>query len=163
LALEHAGQLMVGAVYDPSADTCFTGVRGQGAYCNGVRLQTSAVTRLADALVSAGFPAEVLRDSPDLRLFNEAVLVCQSMRRTGSLALNLAYLAAGRFDVVWSCTARLWDVAAGMLLIQEAGGLATSLDGNAFPLAHGPFLATANATLHQQMVALVRRTGLATG
>jgi myo-inositol-1(or 4)-monophosphatase len=163
LALEHAGQLLVGAVYDPSADACFTGVRGQGAYCNGVRLRTSTVTSLADALVSVGFPAEVARDSPDLRLFNEAVLLCQSMRRTGSLALNLAYLAAGRFDVVWSWNARVWDVAAGILLIREAGGLATSIDGNDFPLAHGPFLATANEALHEQMVALVRRVGLATG
>ena len=160
LALEHEGQVLVGAVYNPSTDECFTGVRGQGAYLNGTRLRTSTVTSLAKALVSVGFPAQVTADSPDLRLFNEAVTACQSTRRTGSLALNLAYLAAGRFDVAWSYCAKLWDVAAGLLLIREAGGLTTSFDGNDFPLAHGPFLGAANRTLHGQMMALVRRVGL---
>jgi len=160
LALEYEGQVLVGAVYHPTTDECFLGIRGQGAYLNGTRLRTSSVPSLAKALVSAGFPAEVVADSADLRLFNEATLVCQSMRRTGSLALNLAYLAAGRFDVAWSYCAKLWDVAAGLLLIREAGGLATSFDGNDFPLAHGPFLGAANQALHAQMMALVRRLGL---
>ena len=160
LALEQGGSLLVGAVYHPSADEYFLALPGRGAYRNGVRIHASSVTSLGDALVSVGFPAALTPDCPDLRLFNEAVLVSQSIRRTGSVALNLAYVAAGLFDAAWSYSAKVWDVAAGKLLIREAGGMVTSFAGEDLPLEHGPMLAAANRPLHGQMMALIRRLGL---
>ncbi len=102
LALEHDGKLLVGAVYDPIRDECFTATAGRGAMCNGQPIHTSQVKTLGDALVAAGFPAVVEADARELRLFVAAVQVCQALRRTGSAALNLAYVAAGRFDAAWS-------------------------------------------------------------
>ncbi len=160
LALEHDGKLLVGAVYDPSADECFTAAAGEGAYRNGTRVRASSVLTLADALVAAGFPAAVHPDSPDLRLFNAAVLACQSVRRTGSAALNLAYLAAGRFDASWSYTTKIWDVAAGALLIREAGGLITTTSGADLPWSEGRYLAAANPPLHAELMAVIARSGL---
>ncbi len=160
LALEHRGEVLCGAVFDPVSNECFTAVRGQGAYRNGVRLRTSGVTRLSDALAAVGFPAAVTRDSVDLKLFAEAATVCQSMRRMGSAALNLAYVAAGRFDLAWSFTTKVWDVAAGKLLVEESGGVITTMGGGRLPLEHGPFLAAANPHLHGEALALAARAVL---
>lgn len=160
LALEHNGEPLVGAVYNPIADECFSAQANQGAYCNGVRLRSSQVTSLEHALVSMGFPAVVTPDSPDLRLFNQAVFVCQSMRRTGSAALNLAYVAAGRFDVAWGYAVKVWDIAAGALLVREAGGVITDFAGKELRMEHSPVLAAANRPLHDQMMALVRQAGI---
>ena len=98
LALERRGTLLVGAVYDPTLNECFTAVRGQGAWLNGDPIHVSEIAVLANALVAVGFPNVVARDAPDLLLFNKAVTECQAMRRTGSAALNLAYVAAVRFE-----------------------------------------------------------------
>ena len=113
LALERHGELLVAAVLDPALNECFTAVRDQGACLNGSPIHVSRVDRLADSLVAVGFPNVVTRDTHDLLLFNEAVTSCQSMRRTGSAALNLAYVAAGRFDAAWSFVSKVWDFAAG--------------------------------------------------
>jgi myo-inositol-1(or 4)-monophosphatase len=134
----------------------FTAAAGQGAFLNGTRLQTSRVTDLSGAVASAGLPAAVRRDSFDLAVFIEASLRCQSIRRSGSAALNLAYLAAGRVDAFWSFSTKLWDVAAGALLIREAGGLISRPDGTPYALQDGQFLAAANPALHQQMLELIR-------
>jgi len=160
LALERQGELLVGAVLDPVADECFTAVRGEGAYLNGERVRTSGVSALAQALVAIGFPAVVRPGAPDLRAFLEAVQACQSMRRTGSAALNLAYVAAGRFDACWSFSTKAWDAAAGVLLIREAGGVVTSPDGTPFVLERGHFLGAATVELHRQVQALMARAGL---
>ncbi len=151
------GSLLTGAVYNPTTNECFLATAGQGAYLNGSRLKVSSVDHLEDALVSAGFPNVVTPDAPDLRLFHEVLYHCQSVRRTGSASLNLAYVAAGRFDVAWSYATKVWDVAAGQLLIQEAGGVVTSFDGEASPLKDGSVLSAANPELHRAMLAFVRR------
>jgi myo-inositol-1(or 4)-monophosphatase len=156
LALERAGELMVGGIYSPCSDECFLAERAQGAYLNGVRLQTSGVTRPRDALAAAGFPAVVTPDSPDKLLFDRAVTECQAIRRTGSAALNLAYVAAGRFDVAWTYCAKVWDAAAGALLIAEAGGTVTNWDGQPLPVRHGPFLAAGTVALHAEFLAMWR-------
>jgi myo-inositol-1(or 4)-monophosphatase len=157
LALEQSGQLLVGAIYHPSADECFTAAVGQGAMRNGSPIRTSRVGTLRDALVSAGFPTVVGPACPDLRMFLAAVGVCQSLRRTGSAALNLAYVAAGRFDAAWSFSTKIWDVAAGALLIREAGGVIVSCDGQGSPLKDGTYLAAATPPLHAELVDLARR------
>lgn len=159
LALEHAGELVVAAVFDPCADECFTAAAGGGAFRNGSPIRTSGVTSLGDALVSAGFPVEVRPDSVDLKMFLAAVPVCQAIRRTGSAALNLAYVACGRFDAAWAFATKVWDVAAGALLIQEAGGMIVSSDGRSSPLKDGSYLAAATPQLHAELADLARRAG----
>lgn len=129
LALEHKGHLQVGAVYDPVLDECFTAALGRGARLNGRPIRTSKVVALSEGLAAIGFPPSVTPDAPDLLMFSEMVFHCQAIRRTGSAALNLCYLAAGRFDLAWSYSTNIWDVAAGVLIIREAGGHVTSPSG----------------------------------
>ena len=154
LALERHGELLVGAVLDPALDECFTAVRGRGARLNGTPIRASRIDRLADSLVAVGFPNVVTRDTPDLLLFNEAVMSCQSMRRTGSAALNLAYVACGRFDAAWAFVSKIWDFAAGALLIEEAGGVITRLDGSRLETEHGTFLASGTRAVHAEILGL---------
>jgi myo-inositol-1(or 4)-monophosphatase len=151
LALERNGELLVGTVYDPILDECFTAAAGQGSRLNGRPIHTSDVAELSEALAAVGFPPDVPRDAPDLLMFLEMLHRCQAIRRTGSSALNLCYLAAGRFDVYWSYSTRIWDVAAGVLILREAGGLATSPKGGEFCLEEAHFLAAANRGLHAQL------------
>jgi myo-inositol-1(or 4)-monophosphatase len=156
LALEHKGRILVGTVYDPSRDDSFTAAEGGGAYLNGRPIRTSSVTKLSDAIAGTGFPAQLMPDSPDLLVFNEALFRCQGVRRTGSAALNLCDVAAGRFDVLWGLSTKIWDIAAGVLLIREAGGIVTSPEGGEVDLGSGRFLASANMELHRQLLDMVR-------
>ena len=152
LALERNGELLVGAVYDPLLDECFTAARGQGARLNGRPIHTSGVSHLSEALAAVGFPPNVRPDSLDLLVFLDMLNRCQAIRRTGSTALNLCYMAAGRFDVYWSYSAKIWDVAAGVLLLREAGGCITSPEGGDFILEQADFLAAANKGLHASLL-----------
>jgi myo-inositol-1(or 4)-monophosphatase len=154
LALERRGEVLAGAVLDPTLDECFTATAGGGARLNGQPIRVSAVTELSRALAVAGFPPGVTADSPDLRLFLEVVSRCQSVRRTGSAALNFCYLAAGRFDLYWSFSTRIWDVAAGSLILREAGGVITAPDGSPFRVEEARFLAAANERLRGELEAL---------
>ena len=157
LALERHGELLVGAVYDPIRNECFTAAAGEGAFLDGNPIRTSDVHELSGALAAVGFPPVTPRDCPDLLVFLEALERCQAIRRTGSSALNLCYLAAGRFDVYWSYSAKIWDVAAGVLLVREAGGVVTAPSGGPFLLEEAQFLAAANGPLHGRLKQLVAR------
>jgi len=158
VALKRDDDLLAGAVYDPVADECFTAVAGGGASLNGNLIRTSNVSTLPESLVAVGLPPAVTRESPDLRAMIEAVTQCQALRRTGSAALNLCYVAAGRFDASWSFSTRVWDIAAGVLLIREAGGYVTAPDGGALVLEEGRFLAAANRPLQSGLLAMLART-----
>ena len=151
LALERNGRLLVGAVYNPVLDECFTAIAGRGAWLNGRPIHVSGVSTLSESLAAVGFPPNVPPDAPDLRLFLAMIPRCQGIRRTGSSALNLCYLAAGRFDLYWSYATRIWDVAAGVLIVREAGGCVTSPDGGEFSLEEAHFLATATPELHARL------------
>ena len=151
LALERNGELLVGAVYDPLLEECFTAAVGQGACLNGQPIHASRVAALPDALAVCSFPPSVREDSPDLLLFLKLIGSTQGIRRTGSSALNLCYLAAGRFDLYWSYSTNIWDVAAGVLLLREAGGYVTSPTGGDFRLEEAHFLAAANQELHARL------------
>lgn len=155
IALTRGNEILCGVVYDPSADELFAAERGAGAFLNGERLRTSDFTRPTQALTAVSFPTQTKPDSPDYLAFKRCVPVCQAMRRTGSTALNLAYVAAGRFDAKICQCAHPWDVAAGVLLVLEAGGVATNADGRPFDLAIKPLLATANAELHGAFLKLL--------
>jgi myo-inositol-1(or 4)-monophosphatase len=151
LALERNGRLLVGAVFDPALNECFTAAAGQGAHLNGRPIHTSNVSTLSEALAVVGFPPGVKHDSPDLKVFLQAILHCQAVRRSGSTALNLAYLAAGRYDVFWNFSSKIWDIAAGILLLTEAGGAVCAPDGQNFQLDKTLFLAAANPALLGQL------------
>lgn len=160
VALERAGQLLAATVLDPVAAECYTATAGGGAKLNGRPIRTSNVAHLSQAIAAVGFPPGVTEESPDLRVFLQAVKRCQSIRRTGSAALNLCYVAAGRFDVFWSYSTRIWDMAAGALMVREAGGVVTSTDGGNLRLDTGRFLAGANLGLHQQLRKLTVEAGV---
>jgi myo-inositol-1(or 4)-monophosphatase len=156
VALLHLGEPIVGVVLDPVHDECFAAARGHGARLNGQPIHTSNVQKLGGALVAASFAAKVKRGSLEIDQFVAAALNCQAVRRTGSAALNLCYLAAGRFDAFWALSTYVWDIAAGVLIVEEAGGVATSLDGGKLEMAAPHPVAAANAALHGQFLDLLR-------
>jgi myo-inositol-1(or 4)-monophosphatase len=157
VALEHEGRLIAGTVFDPVSGECFTAEAGLGAFLNGKRLKVSPIERLDRALVAASFPAKVRRGAAEIAQFVEVLLEAQAVRRTGSAALNLSYVAAGRFDAYWATETKTWDVAAGFLLIQEAGGLVTDLTGGPYVLDRPRFLAASTAPLHAHLVEMLDR------
>jgi myo-inositol-1(or 4)-monophosphatase len=155
LGLEVDGELVVGVVYDPRQDEMFAAAKGQGATLNGQPLRTSSITELESALLATGFPADLRGYELQLDWFRYFSLRTQSVRRTGSTALNLAYVAAGRFDGFWGFNNNAWDVAGGVVLIREAGGTVTGMDGGACDHHAGPCLAS-NGPLHAALVAGLR-------
>jgi len=155
VALEHEGRLLTGVVYDPSADECFTAVRGEGAWLNGQSIRAGGTTDLALSLVAVSFPAQVLAGSKPLNDFEKVIVRCRAVRRTGSAALNLCYVACGRFDAYFARETKAWDVAAGGLLVSEAGGTITGIDGQPFSVERPKFIAAGSAKLHADLLALV--------
>jgi myo-inositol-1(or 4)-monophosphatase len=119
---------------------------------NGVQLQVSKTTLAAESLTAVSLPARVQRDSPDLADFVEAVQICQAIRRSGSAALNLAYVAAGWLDAFWANQIHPWDVAAGALLVREAGGVVTGRNGGEFDLWDPHFISAATKELQVELL-----------
>jgi myo-inositol-1(or 4)-monophosphatase len=157
LGLEIDGRIEVAAVYDPTRRELFTAERGQGAYFNGVRMKVSDAASLVDAMLVTGFPYDVHQNPDDiLGLFGAFVTRARAVRRLGSAALDLAYVAAGRMDGFWEDGLRPWDVAASSLLVEEAGGVVTGTDGCPFHARLGHVLATTPA-LQDAMLATIRQ------
>ena len=157
LALQRQGEVLVGAIYDPNRDECFTAIAGQGAWLNGRPIRPSRIIELSGAMAAASFPYQLDRNSPDLLTFLEATSRCQTIRRTGSAALNLAYVAAGRIDLFWAYATKVWDVAAGMLIVREAGAVITATDGGPFVLENPHFLSAANEELRGKFQPLMAK------
>ena len=156
VALEIDGRLEVGAVYDPTRDELFTAQRGKGAYLNGARLQVSHTAALIDSLLVTGFPYAVEDEMAELAgLFAAFLGRARAVRRLGSAALDICYVAAGRMDGFWEQGLNAWDIAAGVLLVREAGGTVTGLDGGPFELRTGRIVAS-NGPIHGQMLDVVR-------
>jgi myo-inositol-1(or 4)-monophosphatase len=147
--------LLAGVVYDPERDECFAAAAGEGARLNGQPMAVSPVTLIEEAMVAISFPAVITEDAPDVRAFLNVAPHCQAIRRTGSAALNLAYVACGRLDAHWAHQINPWDSAAGVLLVQEAGGVATGSGGEPYSVAEGHYLAAGAATLHDALRPLV--------
>jgi myo-inositol-1(or 4)-monophosphatase len=156
LALEIDGRSEVGAIYDPTRKELFTAERGHGAFVNGVPLRVSACGTLLDALLVTGFPYDVQQHTGDLvDVFAEFLSRARAVRRLGSAALDLCYVAAGRLDAFWEQKLQPWDVAAGALMVEEAGGRVTGMDGSPFDPAAGHLIAS-NGQLHAEMVEVIR-------
>jgi myo-inositol-1(or 4)-monophosphatase len=152
LALEIRGEAAVAAVFDPTREELYTAVRGEGAWLNGARLKVSSARGLIDSLLCTGFPYSVQRDPQALvALFGEFIARARAVRRLGSAALDLCYVAAGRFDGFYERHLQPWDIAAGALIVAEAGGTVTSATGGPFTSREGSVLAS-NGRIHQQMV-----------
>ncbi len=156
VALQRHGQVIVGTVYDPVMQECFTAKLGCGATLNGQPIATSRCCRLADALVAASFSPNVRRGSLEITRFTEVLYACHAVRRLGSAALNLAYVAAGRLDAYWATSVKSWDVAAGLLLVTEAGGVVSNVEGKIFDLAQPNFAAASTGLLHRELVEILR-------
>ena len=156
-SLERNGHPIAAAIYDPSRRELFTAERGVGAWMNGVPLRVSAADALIDSLLCTGFPYTVQTDSGYLLgLFGDFLGRARAVRRLGSAAIDLAYVAAGRFDGFWEVKLNAWDISAGALIIEEAGGQVTTLDGRLFNSRLGEIVAS-NGRIHDEMVAVIRR------
>jgi myo-inositol-1(or 4)-monophosphatase len=152
LALEIDGRLEIAAVYDPTRDELFTAERGRGAWLNGTRLQVSAQTALIDSLLVTGFPYTVHAEREALlALFDAFMGRSRAVRRLGSAALDVCYVAAGRMDGFWEQGLGAWDIAAAALLVEEAGGRVSDLDGRPFAVRTGRLVAS-NGHIHDQMI-----------
>jgi myo-inositol-1(or 4)-monophosphatase len=158
VALAVEGVAVAGAVYDPIKDELFTAERGGGAYLNGRRLQVSKANELVKSLLVTGFPYDVHDDvDAKIRLFRRFMGVAQAIRRDGSAALDLGYLAAGRIDGFWEERLNAWDMAAGNLLVEEAGGRVSRFDGSALPLRADEIVAS-NGALHEAMLGVLHES-----
>jgi myo-inositol-1(or 4)-monophosphatase len=156
LALELDGKAIVGAVYDPTRKELFTAERGVGAFLNGAPLRVSDTTDILDALLVTGFPYDVQAHLAQLvGLFGAFLARARAVRRLGSAALDLCYIAAGRFEGFWEHRLKPWDVAAGALIVAEAGGRVTGMDGSAFDSVAGHLVAS-NGGVHDQMLDVIR-------
>ena len=151
IGLEHDGELTVGVVYDPMRDEMFAAERGQGATLNDRRIRVSSVEELSGAMLCTGFPYNV-RERPDFaREFTKFTMEAQAVRRDGSAALDLAYVACGRFDGFWEDGLSPWDIAAGALLISEARGRVTNFNDQPLDIYNEQVLAT-NGLIHDAMM-----------
>ncbi|MHB8877753.1 MAG: inositol monophosphatase family protein [Myxococcaceae bacterium] len=159
VAVEGPGGLLAGVVFDPLRDELFSAGRGQGAWLNGRKLEVSSPPGLERALVCTGFPYDV-RERPEVPvgLFDHFIRKVQGLRRMGSAALDLAYVAAGRFDGFFEVGLKPWDIAAGALLVEEAGGVVTRFDGAKLELERGEVLAAGqglHSALRQETAAVL--------
>jgi len=156
LALEVDGQIELGVIFDPSRQELFVAERGGGARLNGALLTVSTETNLGDSMLCTGFPYDVHETVDEVvGLFGSFVSSARAVRRLGSAALDLCYVAAGRFDGFWEQRLFPWDLAAGALMIEEAGGLVSGLGGDTFDPRAGAILAS-NGPLHGQMIAVIQ-------
>jgi myo-inositol-1(or 4)-monophosphatase len=150
IALENQGRMEIGVVYDPIRDEMFAAERGQGASLNGRRIAVSQTRSLGSALLCTGFPYDVRERNEFARHFASFIMHAQGVRRDGAAALDLAYVAAGRFDGFWEEGLKPWDVAAGALIIEEAGGRITNYLGGPLDI-HKPPVVASNGLIHDQM------------
>ncbi|HEX9422959.1 MAG TPA: inositol monophosphatase family protein [Pyrinomonadaceae bacterium] len=151
IALEHAGLIEIAAIYDPTRDEMFAAERGQGATLNGRRMRVSKVDDLNSAMLCTGFPYNVRERANFARDFARFTMEAQAVRRDGSAAIDLAYVACGRFDGFWEDGLNPWDVAGGLLLIEEGGGRVTNFTGGALDI-YTPKVLASNGLIHNDMM-----------
>lgn len=152
VALTLEGVIVVGAVYDPSRDEMYTAAKGGGAFLNGAPIRVSSVTNLIDGLLATGFPYEIkTTHRNNLKQFGDFAMRAQAIRRAGAAALDLCYVACGRFDGFWEFHLKPWDIAAGALCVMEAGGVITMSDGASLDIYRSDIVAS-NGHLHPAML-----------
>jgi myo-inositol-1(or 4)-monophosphatase len=147
LGLEHKNRRIAGVVYDPTRDELFTAEQGSGSYLNQERIQVSKTARLAECLVATGFPSHKRHKNPNIYFYHQITLRTHGVRRAGSAALDLCNVASGRFEGFWEFNLNPWDTAAGVLIVEEAGGKVTDFHGGPFQINSRETLAT-NGLVH---------------
>jgi myo-inositol-1(or 4)-monophosphatase len=159
IALEREGAIVAGLIYNPANDEMFLAERGKGAFLNDTRLRVAGRKRLTDSIVACGLP-HFGRGDLDLNRREMAAVQekVAGLRRFGSAALDLAWIAAGRFDGYWERHLAAWDIAAGILLVREAGGFVTDLQGKDAMLATGDIIA-GNEVIHRDLLKILRGAG----
>ncbi|HZU44736.1 MAG TPA: inositol monophosphatase family protein [Terriglobales bacterium] len=151
MALEHKGQRIAGVLYDPTRDELFAAEKGKGAWLNGERIRVSKTAELAESLVATGFPSHKRHKNPNIYFYHQITLRSHGVRRAGSAALDLACVASGRYDGFWEFNLNPWDTAAGVLLVEEAGGVVTNYGGGAFQIDSREVLAS-NGLIHSELL-----------
>jgi myo-inositol-1(or 4)-monophosphatase len=153
MALERAGQVVCGVIYDPVRNEMFAAERGGGAYLNNHRIKVSSCGRIEDALVCTGFPSRKRHVNINVHFYYQAAMVTHGVRRSGSAAIDLAYVACGRLDAFWEFGLNPWDMAAGVLLVSEAGGAVSDMKGGPMEL-RGAHLLADNGAVHGEVLKL---------
>ena len=156
IGVEYEGELVAGVIYDPNRDELFSAIRGEGAWMNGGKIQPSKSHQLSDAFLVASLPRRAAPESVAVRRFLRAMPVSESVQRTGSAALNLAYVACGRIDAFWSSSLCPWDTAAGALLVVESGGIVTAITSGDFRVEQPEILAVNGPELHAAVQKLLK-------
>lgn len=155
VAVAKAGQVVAGVVFDPLSKACFKAALGQGSWLGDERISVSSANHLKDSLVAVSFPPDIHSESPDMQAFLRVSPLCQAVRRTGSAALNLSYVACGWLDAHWAASVHSWDSAAGVLLVAEAGGVVGSFAGGDYKLAEGHYCVASSPELYAQVQGLL--------
>jgi myo-inositol-1(or 4)-monophosphatase len=155
LALEKNGKIVIGVTYDPTRDELFSAERGHGANLNGRPMRVSATDEIGNALIVTGFPYDFKQREDFARHLTEFLLRSRGVRRDGSAAIDMAYVACGRFDGFWEEGLNPWDVAAGYLLIEEAGGRVSYYDGAEFSI-YSPPICASNGLIHSEMLDVLK-------
>ncbi len=155
IALEHEGKIVVGVTYDPTRDEMFSAERGHGANLNNKQIRVSDTAKLSDALIVTGFPYNFAKKPDFVQNLSKILLKARGVRRDGSAAIDMAYVACGRFDGFWEEGLNAWDMAAGTLFIEEAGGTVTYYDGSQFSIYQPPICAS-NGLIHNEMLQILK-------
>jgi len=157
IALEYKGEVIIGVVYDPNLDELFYAEKGKGAFLNGKKISVSKTDKLIKSMLATGFPYNV-KENPDncVEHFVNFLMEAQAIRRLGSAALDLVYVACGRLDGFWEVDLNPWDVAAGKIIIEEAGGMITDFYGNKYSIYTKGVVAS-NGLIHQQMLEIIKK------
>ena len=156
IALEHKGQIVAGVIYDPTKDELFFAEKGAGAWMNETRIRVSGRHRMIESIFATGLPFAGRADLPDtLKDLGRLLPVCAGVRRWGSAALDLAYVAAGRYDGFWERRLKSWDLAAGVIIVKEAGGLVEAMNPNGDVLDDGEIVC-ANEPIFAGFAKIVR-------
>lgn len=160
IGLARNGEMIVGVIYDPLRDEMFAAERGSGAWLNRRRIHVSAVKSLQKSLLATGFPSYKRHLNVNVHYYHQMAMISHGVRRAGSAALDLAYVACGRLDGYWEIGLRPWDMAAGSLIVEEAGGRVTDMTGARLDLA-GPHILATNGAIHAEMIQIFQE--VATG
>jgi myo-inositol-1(or 4)-monophosphatase len=151
IALEYRGERVAGVVFDPTRNEMFAAAKGAGARLNDRAIRVSKTCSLAESLVATGFPSHKRHKNPNIHFYHQITLRSHGARRAGSAALDLCYVACGRFDAFWEFNLNSWDTAAGVLLVQEAGGKVTNFAAGPFSIDSREVLAS-NGLLHDELI-----------
>ncbi len=154
LGLEKAGEMIAGVIFDPTRQEMFTAERGSGAWLNNRRIHVSAAKRLEDSLASTGFPSRKRHQNVNIHFYHQMAMASHGVRRTGSAAIDLAYVACGRLDAFWEFGLKPWDMAAGTLMVREAGGAVSEMRGAPHSVTASEHLLADNGLLHEPVLEL---------